>query len=78
MKALIAGAFGIAILATPALADGKYFVVSDNDGNCSVTEAASEGQKVLGAAAGYDTADAAGAKMQELAKDKSVCKAIVN
>lgn len=78
MKTLIAGAFAIAILATPAVAAGKYYVVSDDDGNCSVTEMASEGQKVLGAGDGYDTADAAGAMMHELAKDKSVCKDIVN
>ena len=78
MRTLIAGTFAVAILATPAVAAGKYYVVSDDDGNCSVVEKASEGQKVLGAADGYDTADAAGAKMQELGKDKAVCKDIVN
>lgn len=78
MKTLIASAFAIAILATPAVAAGKYFVVVDGVGNCSVTEAASSGQKVLGAAGGYDSHDAAGAKMEELFKDKSVCKDIVD
>ena len=78
MKTLIASAFAIAILATPAAAAGKYYVVSDDDGNCSVVEAASEGQKVLGASDGYDSADTAGAMMQELGKDKAVCKDIVN
>jgi len=78
MKTLIASAFAIAILATPAVAAGKYYVVSDNDGNCSVTEAASEGQKVLGAADGYDSADAAGAMMRQLRKDKAGCMDIVN
>lgn len=78
MKALIVGAFGIAILATPALAaSAKYFVIVDTVGNCSITEKASAGQKVIGDTGGYDTNDAAVTKLQEIRKDPSVCKGVV-
>ncbi|MDJ0513985.1 MAG: hypothetical protein QNJ62_11145 [Methyloceanibacter sp.] len=80
MKMLLASAFAIALFAgsTSANAGAMYYVTVDTVGNCSVAEGPpSAGQKALGNADGYKTQDEAGAELEKIRGDESVCKGVV-
>ncbi|MEM7399071.1 MAG: hypothetical protein AAGF48_06635 [Pseudomonadota bacterium] len=80
MKMLLASAFAVALIAgsSSANAAAMFYVTVDTVGNCSVAEGPpSAGQKALGNADGYKTADEAGAKLEQIRDDASVCKGVV-
>jgi len=78
---LASGVLVAAGLAAPALAAGeKYFVTVDTVGMCSVIldkpgTALSAGKTSIGAAAGYDTMDAAKTALAEIKDEK--CEGVV-
>jgi len=79
MKKHVVAASLLAIcLATPVLAAEKYFMTVDTVGNCSVVQGApSAGQTALGETGGYDSADAAKKALDDVRKDESKCKGVV-
>lgn len=74
--AVLVAAFSGSAFAAEA---GKYFVVIDTVGNCSVIQGAvSTGKSALGKEDGYDSEDAAMKALDEFASDDDTCEDIVS
>jgi hypothetical protein len=81
MKRYVVASVLLAGLAMPAFAAAKYFVTVDTVGNCSVVEGGptglSAGKTALGDSGGYGSMADAKKYLNEVRKDTSKCKGIV-
>ena len=78
MKAYIIAVLSTFVVAIPSFAAERFFVTADTVGNCSVIQGSpSAGKTAIGESGGYDSAETAEKALEEVRKDTSKCKGVV-